>query len=153
EARSRYELELAESVRESLKTNAAPDAFELGKRAWEEYSRSRHEAGTLVTEISTRVAELERKKQDLQEQLQKIQEQSGQLLVNVTGADDGAEVTLELSYHVRGASWSPLYEVRASPDQGTVTWVCKAQIRQNTGEDWDQVKVRLSTTAPQFAGM
>lgn len=60
----------------------------------------------------------------------------------------GGEVTLQASYLAQGASWRPLYDARLEPATGKVELVWQAQISQNTGEDWKDVGVSLSTTRP-----
>ncbi|MBN2536976.1 mucoidy inhibitor MuiA family protein [candidate division WOR-3 bacterium] len=49
-----------------------------------------------------------------------------------------------------GASWVPYYELRALPDKNAVGLTYFARVTQATGEDWDRVKVVLSTTRPQL---
>lgn len=59
---------------------------------------------------------------------------------------------LALSYLVRGASWQPLYEARADFEKSEVELVSKAIVRQNTGEDWQDVEMILSTARPLAGG-
>ncbi|MBV9207003.1 MAG: mucoidy inhibitor MuiA family protein [Actinobacteria bacterium] len=51
---------------------------------------------------------------------------------------------LEVSYHVPGASWRPLYDLVLDGDQLAVSYL--AEVRQRTGEDWPAVELVLSTT-------
>src|SRR6266702_3905522 len=51
---------------------------------------------------------------------------------------------IELTYHVPGASWQPLYDLGLSGDRLTVSYL--AQVTQRTGEDWPAVPLTLSTT-------
>ena len=60
----------------------------------------------------------------------------------------GGELTLRATYLAHGASWRPLYDARLEPVAGKVELVWQAQIIQNTGEDWKEVGVSLSTTRP-----
>ena len=57
-------------------------------------------------------------------------------------ADTEAEI--ELSYHVRGASWRPLYDLVLEDERLDVSYL--AEITQQTGEDWPEVALVLSTT-------
>ncbi|MEO0082348.1 MAG: mucoidy inhibitor MuiA family protein [candidate division WOR-3 bacterium] len=58
---------------------------------------------------------------------------------------------IRLSYAVSyGASWVPYYELRARPDQDKVGLAYFCKLSQKTGEDWDQVRVVLSTSRPEF---
>ena len=50
----------------------------------------------------------------------------------------------ELTYHVAGASWRPLYDLVLDGEKLTVSYL--AEITQRTGEDWPEVTLVLSTT-------
>lgn len=56
---------------------------------------------------------------------------------------------VQLSYVIpNAASWAPYYELRARPDDGKVEVSYFAKLEQRSGENWDRVKVVLSTTTP-----
>ncbi|MCA0402055.1 MAG: mucoidy inhibitor MuiA family protein [Proteobacteria bacterium] len=64
-------------------------------------------------------------------------------------AQSAAKAELSVSYRVRGASWRPVYDARLDT-RGTapaLELVRRALIRQQTGEDWKEAKVTLSTLA------
>lgn len=61
-----------------------------------------------------------------------------------------ARITLE--YEVPGASWAPLYEARLDTAGSTLEWVQRAEVRQNTGEEWQDVALHLSTSRPALGG-
>lgn len=48
----------------------------------------------------------------------------------------------------RAANWQPYYELRAKPGNEAVDGSYFARLNQRTGEDWDDVKVILSTATP-----
>jgi uncharacterized protein (TIGR02231 family) len=50
---------------------------------------------------------------------------------------------VELSYHVSGASWEPLYDLALQGERLTVTYL--AEVTQRTGEDWPETTLVLST--------
>lgn len=52
---------------------------------------------------------------------------------------------IELSYILSGASWSTYYEIRTNPSTGKIGITYFGKIYQRTGEDWENVKVVLST--------
>jgi uncharacterized protein (TIGR02231 family) len=58
------------------------------------------------------------------------------------GAVTPAEV--EVSYHVAGASWRPLYDLTLEGERLAVSYL--AEVTQQTGEDWPAVELTLSTT-------
>jgi uncharacterized protein (TIGR02231 family) len=51
---------------------------------------------------------------------------------------------IELTYHVAGASWRPLYDLVLDGEKLNVSYL--AEITQRTGEDWPEVTLVLSTT-------
>jgi uncharacterized protein (TIGR02231 family) len=55
-----------------------------------------------------------------------------------------AQAEVELSYHVDGASWQPLYDLTLTGEQVAVSYL--AEVTQQTGEDWPAVELTLSTT-------
>ena len=58
------------------------------------------------------------------------------------GETTPAEV--EVSYHVDGASWRPLYDLTLDGERLAVSYL--AEVTQQTGEDWPAVELTLSTT-------
>ena len=59
-------------------------------------------------------------------------------------ASAAADAEVELSYHVSGASWRPLYDLALDGERLAVTYL--AEVTQQTGEDWPAVELVLSTT-------
>ncbi|MCX8266214.1 MAG: DUF4139 domain-containing protein [Planctomycetota bacterium] len=57
---------------------------------------------------------------------------------------------IRLTYLVSGASWQPSYDVRISPDLTGVSVNSMGQVNQRTGEDWQGVRLVLSTSMPQI---
>jgi uncharacterized protein (TIGR02231 family) len=69
------------------------------------------------------------------------------LFVEVTvdlEAPTATEVELDLTYHVSNASWRPLYDLVLDGERLNVSYL--AEITQQTGEDWPEVALVLSTT-------
>lgn len=58
------------------------------------------------------------------------------------------EVTVNLSYLVYGAEWHPRYDARVDADAAKVLLTQQALVTQNSGEDWRQVVLSLSTARP-----
>jgi uncharacterized protein (TIGR02231 family) len=57
--------------------------------------------------------------------------------------------TVKLSYLVDNASWYPTYDIRFESIEKPLKLSYKATIQQNTGEDWRNVKLSLSTAQTQ----
>ncbi len=57
-----------------------------------------------------------------------------------------------LTYLVHDASWYPTYDIRAKDVSSPVNISYKANVSQNSGEDWKNVKLTLSTGNPSVSG-
>lgn len=55
---------------------------------------------------------------------------------------------LNFSYLVSNAGWNPLYDLRSEVLTGKVNLNYKAQVYQNTGIDWEDVRLTVSTNNP-----
>jgi len=100
-------------------------------------------------EISARRRAAERELEAAEERLGAAQKRAGHSVafaeVSATlevSAATSAEV--ELSYHVSGASWRPLYDLALDGERLAVSYL--AEVTQQTGEDWPAVELVLSTT-------
>ncbi len=56
--------------------------------------------------------------------------------------------SVKLHYQVRGASWEPTYQARLNTDNKQLNITASAIIAQQTGENWNNVPVILSTVNP-----
>ncbi len=70
-----------------------------------------------------------------------------QIVVTVS-ADATASGTVNINYMLQNAGWTPSYDLRAKGAGGTMQLTYKAQVYQNTGIDWNDVKLTLSTANP-----
>jgi len=60
---------------------------------------------------------------------------------------------MELSYFVNNAGWYPSYDIRAKTIEDPVELVYKANIHQNTKEDWKNIKLRVSSINPNIGNV
>ncbi len=61
-------------------------------------------------------------------------------------------LTLDLATVIPQAGWVPSYDVRLTPDAKTAELTFRAMVRQQTGEDWNNVDLTLSTARPAAGG-
>ena len=61
------------------------------------------------------------------------------------------EVELRVSYLVAPARWLPSYDIQLLPDSGQVELRFFGRVSQETGEDWSEAQVTLSTAVPTLA--
>lgn len=113
-----------------------------------EAQSARLEANVKIREIDRRIADLQK---GLEQLAPKRSERTEVKVTVVAGAALDAEMIVR--YQVPGASWQPFYDARLSTGSKTVEpsleLVRRASITQRTGEPWENVEVRLSTTRPK----
>ncbi|MBS1488000.1 MAG: DUF4139 domain-containing protein [Bacteroidetes bacterium] len=99
----------------------------------------------------------------LNERMQKIQSQintqnelyqrnTSEIAISVS-TDSPAAATLQISYVVTNAGWMPQYDIRAINTKNPIQLSYKANVFQSTGEDWNNVKLKLSTANPNQSGL
>src|SRR5262249_10718571 len=71
-------------------------------------------------------------------------------------ADGSAPALLRVTYAVRGARWTPVYDARldtgAKDRKPSLELVRRAEIAQTTGEDWGDVALTVSTVRAAGGG-
>jgi hypothetical protein len=68
-----------------------------------------------------------------------------QVVATVAGS---GSARLQVSYLVPDATWRPVYEVRLDPSKEQVSLALSAVVIQQTGEDWPEARLTLSTAHP-----
>lgn len=118
---------------------------------------------TRIKEIRLEKLDLNKKIKGLNEEISKIDQQlqilkakyqpkaTSQLLVAVS-ADVVTRSSFKLTYLINSAGWTPLYDIRVKDIQSPAQLQYKAKVYQNSGEDWKQVKLNLSTGSPRNNG-
>jgi len=112
------------------------------------------EIATESRHIELEIKDLNNKKSVLDQEMRLYKYSGGKskksVVVDLEMENPGA-ITMELSYIVIGANWTPIYDIRASSENDSISIVFMANVSQNTGEDWKDVKLELSTAKP-FVG-
>ena len=85
--------------------------------------------------------------QQLNEEQKKDFQPGGQLLVKFY-ATAATTATVSINYVTPNASWTPSYDLRVDKINSPVKLFYKANITQNSGVKWDNVKLSLSTGNP-----
>lgn len=86
--------------------------------------------------------------QELQKMMGNSNETKGEIVVKLYNPTEATSLNLILKYIVSGAGWVPSYEIKAKNTKDALQFAYKAQVYQNTGEDWNDVKLILSTGNP-----
>ncbi len=74
-------------------------------------------------------------------------------IVVALSADAASPVELEVTYVVANAGWQPVYDLRATNTKSPIQLNYKANVFQSTGEEWNKVKLTLSTANPSEGGL
>lgn len=117
---------------------------------------------TKLTEIGTRQMQLVRQSKEANDKLARLQTQlmsqvgnlnqpAGEIELTVS-AKTNAIIEINLSYVANAAGWSPVYDVRAKDTRSDIALAYRANVFQNTGIDWKNVKLTLSTSNPSEGG-
>ena len=120
-------------------------------------------AGTLANnarDLETQAASINKKIVELQKREARAKDDLNQLVAgsttsvqnNVTQVSvrtaSRSTSSIKLHYQVRGASWEPTYQARLNTDNKQLNITASAVIAQQTGENWNNVPVILSTVNP-----
>jgi uncharacterized protein (TIGR02231 family) len=77
---------------------------------------------------------------------------TSEIVVSVS-AEVATNIDLDVNYVVANAGWYPVYDLRAMNTKSPVQLSYKANVFQNTGEQWKNVKLKLSTANPNQSGL
>lgn len=107
-------------------------------------------------EIDLVLRENNKKLEVLRRELQEIAGSGGQkmkrsIVVEIEVVKPG-ELDLDVSYMVYGASWEAVYDARTDFEKGEVELVSYGVVRQNSGENWEDVSMTLSTARVSSSG-
>ncbi|MBM3253537.1 MAG: mucoidy inhibitor MuiA family protein [Candidatus Omnitrophica bacterium] len=131
-----------------------PKAEELGgiyaflSMKWQETFKSEEAIDVQIRDLNVKLDKLRRELAQLGEGAGKSQ------LVIITRVDVEKTGSLKINtdYLVRQATWMPEYDARVNYEKERVELVCFGIIRQNTGEEWKDIRLFLSTGKPTVSG-
>jgi|WetSurMetagenome_2_1015567.scaffolds.fasta_scaffold02131_4 uncharacterized protein (TIGR02231 family) len=102
----------------------------------------------LIKEYEKQIAALQ---QQISDKLGKQQLPSGEISVTVT-SEKQISGKISFSYVVGNAGWYPSYDIRVDDIKNPVTIFYKANVFQNSGVAWKDVKLSFSNATPWIAG-
>lgn len=113
--------------------------------------RRRREIRSEIRATLNRIEELQAQSQALRSQMAELEVELGKpksVIEVETNADRPIRGEVSIQYFVNDAQWIPFYNIRSDGVGTPVEFEFMASIRQNTGEDWDNVALKLSTSDP-----
>ena len=102
-----------------------------------------------IKKINERVIKLQRQ---IQEQNELYTRNTSEIVISIS-ADAASAADLQVNYIVANAGWYPQYDLRAINTKSPVQLNYKANVYQSTGEEWKNVKLKLSTANPNEGGL
>jgi len=128
-------------------------SIELEKMAT--FVRARiEEINNKITDQNLIVEKLNLKISDLQNQINTYNAENNKnksdIIVSIK-CNMVAKTDFDLSYNVSNAGWSPFYDIRTENVTTPVVITSKANVWQNTGDDWKEVKLFISTGNPNIS--
>jgi len=107
-------------------------------------------------ERNNTIEDLNKQKTNIQNQLKTLSNKkefpAGEILVKVDARKNG-NFSFEISYVVGNAGWFPSYDIRAKNINEPVQLIYKANVKQDTKEDWNNIKLRFSSSDPNVSGV
>lgn len=110
---------------------------------------SRMKQDDKIKKIHERISKLQ---QQISNQNELYARNTSEIVVSVS-AEAPTAVDLDINYVVANAGWYPVYDLRAADSKSPIQLSYKANVQQATGEDWKNVKLKLSTANPNLSGL
>ena len=144
-------IELLDKNHQVAGVNSGLSVAELIKMV-DYYKAKRTEVSNAYDALEEKVKKLNivlsRLKNKLEINTQKEDKTSkGKLVLQVMNEVAG-NVDFSINYLTANANWKPFYDLRANSISEPIEMMYKAQVVQNTGIDWKQVKLTLSSGNP-----
>lgn len=108
-----------------------------------------------LVKLTYQRAELSKKKAELSRRAQQSHNYKNSLagvIVMEIVAEPNQTHNIEISYLVADAWWSPVYDIRVESIEEPLELEYRAEVYQNTHEDWNDVKLLLFSNNPQEEG-
>lgn len=107
-------------------------------------------------EQQQKIVALQEEKAKLQQQVNVLQplaqRPTSEVVVEISSAA-ATSASFTLNYFVNQATWTPAYDLRASGTDKPIGLLMKANVTNNTGEDWNKVDLTLSSGNPTLGGV
>ena len=102
-----------------------------------------------ISNTNKEIAKINKTIQNIERQINalnsKAKNQYSNVVIQVTSEVD-KNVDYELSYNINNrAGWKPCYDIRVDKIHDSVNITYKAEMYQNTNEEWEDIKISLST--------
>ncbi|UAB80559.1 mucoidy inhibitor MuiA family protein [Marixanthomonas sp. SCSIO 43207] len=147
-----YEKELS-ILEENKKINSEATDLSLQKvKELSTYYRQRvTEINNIIYKEKKQLKELNKTINKYTSELYKIEdnrkEERGKITVKLT-SETASNLSLVIKYNLENAGWFPVYDIKAENTSAPIKISYKANVYQQTGTDWENVNITLSTGDP-----
>lgn len=103
-------------------------------------------------EINIKIEDLQQEHSKILEQINQIgqkknKKRTGEIVVNLF-CKAPTKTNFRISYYIQKASWFPQYDISLKNISEKIELTLKGSVYQNTGEDWNNIKLKLVSTEP-----
>ena len=116
-----------------------------------EHTKIANEELQINTQIAANDEEIEALRNQLYALQQSDDKAKAEIRIRVKATGSGP-ATFQINYLVSNAGWYPKYDVRVKSITDPLQLQYKAEVFQNTGADWKNVKLRFSNANPNQGG-
>lgn len=135
------------------------DSINLLKQTVDYYAAKMLEINKKLSVLYRKRSEKQDKKHRMEDRLAKLKQHetsetepkdNGPIhrIVVTVSAKEAVAGKMNISYLIQNAGWIPLYDLRSDGLTSKINLTYKAQVFQNSGLDWDNVKLNISTNNP-----
>ncbi|MEY4603880.1 MAG: hypothetical protein RIT43_1172 [Bacteroidota bacterium] len=135
------------------------DSINLLKQTVDYYASKMLEINKKLSVLFRKRSDKQEKKRKMDERLLKLkQHENSETYPQETGpvhrvivtvsAKEAVTGKMNISYLIQNAGWVPLYDLRSDGLTSKINLTYKAQVFQNSGLDWENVKLNISTNNP-----
>jgi uncharacterized protein (TIGR02231 family) len=110
---------------------------------------SRMKQDMTIKKLTERQAKLQRQ---IHEQNDVYSRNTSEIVISLS-AEAPTTVDLVVNYVVGNAGWNAVYDLRAINTKSPIQLSYKANVFQSTGEEWKNVRLKLSTANPSLGGL
>ncbi|MFO7593994.1 MAG: mucoidy inhibitor MuiA family protein [Pseudomonadota bacterium] len=150
DTRAKFIEQLANPPSEQDKNANRTFTPEKWETAWQMIGKGMEETNLARLELKQQQRELDEMIRKVEQELRQIQTGRRDTItaaIQVEASQSG-KASFDLTYQLGGASWSPIYDASLLTESGKLELTQAAYIRQNTGENWQQAQLVVSTARP-----
>ena len=147
-----YLQKLAEQGGSPKADKAESNSTAQWRAGWQTLGAGMKEIGAAKVALARDIRELKQQIDVTQRELEQLnnRQQDNKIAV-VHLQSTGGKLAMQLSYQLNQAGWYPVYDANLDTQQSKLAVTQAAYVQQNSGENWDNVALTLSTLQPSAA--